>query len=310
VLPEKPPIVSVIVPSRCDPKVLRPCLDGLLHRTAYPELEILVVANGMRGDVSARREYLDVLAAQPHVRVLFHDAPRYNFSRLNNWAVEHARGELLCFLNDDTEVIGGDWLSAMVAHVVQDDVAAVGAMLFYPNDRIQHAGVVLGVEGVAGHAYGRSPRGIRGYHDRAVVDQDVSCVTAACMLVRRDVFLNVGGFDEELAIAYNDVDLCLRLREAGWRIVWTPSAELYHRESASIGRHDADAREAEWILERKRIRTRWGDRLLSDPHHNPNLSLDALQLWEPAFPPRVVYPWKAPWRAPEADAQATAFVAP
>jgi GT2 family glycosyltransferase len=292
VLPDKPPDVSVVVPSTCELGILRPCLDGLLHRTSYPRLEILVVANGMRGNLPAKRAYLDAVAAESHVRVLFYDGRPYNFARLNNWAVEHARGELLCFLNDDTEVIGTDWLSAMVAHAVQDNVAAVGAMLIYPNETIQHAGVVLGVGGVAGHAYSRRPRGIRGYHDRAVVDQDASCVTAACMLVKRGVFLDVGGFDERLAIAYNDVDLCLRLREVGWRIVWTPSAELYHKESASIGRHDAGPREADWTSEWNLVRTRWGDQFVFDPQYNPNLSLDAFQLWEPAFPPRVFCPWR------------------
>ncbi len=210
---------------------------------------------------------------------------------MNNWAADRSRGALLCFLNDDTVVIERSWLSEMVAHVLQDGVAAVGAMLLYPNERIQHAGVVLGAGDVAAHNYSRRPRVIRGYHDRALVDQDVSCVTAACMLMRRNVFLEVGGFDEALAIAFNDVDLCLRLRRVGWRIVWTPSAELYHRESASIGRHDSE-RENERAFESDLMYRRWGGELLSDPHYSPNLSLDPLMLWEPAFPPRVSLPWR------------------
>ena len=291
--PEKQPTVSVVVPSTCDLKFLRPCLDGVLNRTSYSELEVLLVANAIREGGAEQSEYLGAVAGRSRVRLLSYDDRPFNFSKVNNWAAEQARGELLCFLNDDTEVIRSDWLSAMVAHVVRDRVAAVGAMLVYPNERIQHAGVLLGAGGVAAHMYSRRPRDIRGYHDRALVDQDVSCVTAACMLVRRDVFVDVGGFDEALAIAFNDVDFCLRLRQAGWRIVWTPSAELYHKESASIGRHNADERAGEWIVESNLMQSRWGQELLSDPHYSPNLSLDPLQLWEPAFPPRATYPWRA-----------------
>jgi GT2 family glycosyltransferase len=305
-LPEKPRSVSVIVPSTCRLEFLRPCMEGLLTRTSYPDLEVLIAANEIAKDLPEQRDYLEAVAAEPQVRVLFYEDRPYNFSWVNNWAVGQARGELLCFLNDDTDVIGRGWLSAMVARAIQDGVGAVGAMLFYPNDRIQHAGVLLGAGGIAAHTYGGSPRGIGGYHDRALVDQDISCVTAACMLVRRNVFLNVEGFDEALGIAYNDVDFCLRLRAAGWRIVWTPSAELYHRESVSIGRHYTGEREQQWSFESNLIRSRWSEELISDPHHNPNLSLDPLQLWEPAFPPRVSYPWRAGLRVREADARAAA----
>jgi GT2 family glycosyltransferase len=292
-LPRRPPTVSVIIPSTGKLGLLRPCLEGLLNRTTYPDLEVLLAVNEIQKEFAERRDYLDDVAARPQVRVLYHEDRAFNFSWVNNWAVAQARGKLVCFLNDDTEVIGPDWLSAMVAHVVQDRVAAVGAMLYSSKERIQHAGVVLGVGRLAGHSFKRRPRGIRGYHDRAVVDQDVSCVTAACMLVQRDVFLSVGGFDEALAIAFNDIDLCLRLREAAWRILWTPSAELYHRESVSVGRHEVGDHGDRWVCDWELIHSRWGAELVSDPHYNPNLSLDALQLWEPAFPPRVSSPWRA-----------------
>ena len=291
-LPDEPPAVTIIVPTTCRLEFLRPCLDGILNRTSYPKLEVLVVVNGMRVNTTKQWKYLEEIAALPCVCVLFNDDRPYNFSKTNNWAAEQAKGELLCFLNDDTEVIATDWLSTMTGHVLRDRVGAVGAMLLYPNGRIQHAGVVLGAGGVAAHTYRSMPGGIRGYHDRAVIDQDVSCVTAACMLVRRDAFLSAGGFDEALAVAFNDVDLCLRLREAGWRIVWTPGARLYHKESASIGRHETAEGEGQWMFEWNRIRSRWGTQLMSDPQYSPNLSLDALQLWEPAFPPRVSYPWR------------------
>jgi GT2 family glycosyltransferase len=293
-LPAKPPTVSVIVPSTCRLEVLRPCLDGLFDRTTYPRLEVVVVANGLPANHGHQVEYLRTVAAQPCARVLFYDGAPYNFSEINNWAAAQARGELLCFLNDDTEVIGPGWLSALVSHVLQDRVGAAGALLLYPNGRVQHAGVVLGAGGVAAHAYKGCPRGTRGYHDRALVAQDVSCVSAACILVRRAAFEEAGGFDPALAITYNDVDLCLRLREAGWRIVWEPGAELFHQESVSLGRHNLGGTREQWAADEELIRSRWGEQLASDPHHNSNLSLDALALEQPAFPPRVFYPWRAP----------------
>jgi hypothetical protein len=164
--------------------------------------------------------------------------------------------------------------------------------LLYPNGRVQHAGIVLGAGGVAAHAYRGSPNGIEGYHDRALVDRDVSAVSGACMLVRRRAFEQVGGFDAAFAVSYNDVDLCLRLRERGWRIVWTPNAELYHKEATTIGEHYVGVTAKQWESEVDLMRSRWGTVLAADPHYSPNLSLDALQLWEPAFPPRISYPWR------------------
>lgn len=290
-VPETPPSVSLIVPSTGKLELLRPCLHGLLQRTSYPEFEVLVVVNG--GLECERREYLEAVQRTSGVRVLVHDEERFNFARTNNWAVEQAAGELLCFVNDDTEVLDNGWLSTLVAEVACDRVAAAGPLLLYPNGRIQHAGVVLGAGGVAAHNYGRWHGGTSGYHERALVEQDVSCVTAACMLVRLKAFAELGGFDESLAVAFNDVDLCLRMTAAGWRIVWTPLARLTHRESASIGRHDAGSRAGEWNAAFELMQERWGGRLTSDPHYSPNLSLDPRELWQPAFPPRVTYAWRA-----------------
>jgi len=296
---QRPPAVSVIVPTTCRLEMLRPCLGGLLERTSYPKLELLVVVNGSRRLGIEQQAFLREVTADPRARTLFFDDDHrsFNFSRVTNWAAEQARGELLCLLNDDTEVIESGWLSAMVGTVRQDRVAAVGALLLYQNGRIQHGGVIVGAGRVAAHAYAHEPHGTTGYHDRALVDQDVSCVTAACMLVRRDVFAEVGGFDEALPVRFNDVDFCLRVHAAGWRIVWTPSAELYHKESATIGGHDMRELEEAFRSELDLIRRRWSDYLDHDPHYNPNLSLDALQLWQPAFPPRVRYPWRQPGRA-------------
>ncbi|MDQ3086756.1 MAG: glycosyltransferase, partial [Actinomycetota bacterium] len=155
---------------------------------------------------------------------------------------------------------------------------------------VQHGGVVLGGGGVADHYHRNVRRGDPGYFGRALLDQDFSCVTAGCMVLRREAFADVGGFDESLAVAFNDVDLCIRLRERGWRIVWTPAAELYHQESISLGRHDSVERADEFELETRLLVDRWGETLSRDPHYNPNLSLQHLN--ELAFPPRVPYPWK------------------
>jgi GT2 family glycosyltransferase len=291
-LPQPAPRVTVVMPSACRLEYLQPCLESVLHRTSYTEVEVLLVVNEIRKQVPQQQEYLDVVAREPRVRVLVYEDRPFNLAWVSNWAVRSAQGELLCFLNDDTDVIDRDWLSVMVAHAFQDRVAAVGALLVYPNDRIQHAGVILGVGGIAGHADVGAMRQSRGYHERLLVDQDVSCVTGACMVVWRDVFEVLGGFDESLPGAFNDVDFCLRLRKAGWRIVWTPNAQLYHRESVSIGRHYSRERGSEWTAEATLMTTRWRDALGRDPYYSPNLSLDQLQLWEPAFPPRVSYPWR------------------
>jgi GT2 family glycosyltransferase len=291
-LPESPPLVSIIVPTTCRLDVLRPCVDSVLGRTSYPNFELLVVVNRDSALTSEQRDFLNGLERRSQVQVLTNEQRPYNFAKTNNWAVEQAKGETLCFLNDDTEVIATDWLSALVTEVLQERVAAAGAMLLYPNGRIQHAGVILGVGGVAAHAYRGAPRGTAGYHERALVAQDVSCVTAACMLVRREAFAQIDGFDPIFATAFNDVDLSLRLRQAGWRIVWTPAAELYHKESTSIGRHHTGERAEQWAVDYDLIRERWKKELLADPSYNQNLSLDGLEVWEPAFPPRVTYPWR------------------
>jgi len=292
-LPTELPKVTVVVPSTCRPDVLRPCVEGVLQRTAYPRLELVVVANGISEREHGTRDLLDEIASDARTVVLFsHDRP-YNFAKLNNWAAEQTDGTLVCFLNDDTEVVESGWLAALVGQALQNRVAAVGAMLLYPNGRIQHAGCILGAGGVAAHVYRGKLNGISGYHDRALVDQDVSAVTAACMLVRRVAFADVGGFDERFAIAYNDIDLCLRLREAGWRAVWTPTAVLHHKEGASLDHHYAGETRSQWARESELMQRRWSEQLRSDPHYSFNLSLDVLHLWEPSFPPRTTYPWRS-----------------
>ena len=226
------------------------------------------------------------------VSVLRLDEP-FNFSRINNAAAARARGPLLCFLNNDTEVISADWLEEMVSLAVREGVGAVGAMLYYPNDTMQHAGVVLGLGGIASHPHRGERRGAPGNYGRAALTQTMSAVTAACMLLRKSAFDAVGGFDESLAVAYNDVDLCLRLQARGFRNVWTPFAELYHYESVSRGDDLNDDNRERFLAESRAMSDRWGGLLTADPYYNPNLSLTRADLWL-AYPPRHPQRWWQP----------------
>lgn len=282
-IPEPAPKVTIIIPTRDKAELLRTCVESVLRRTRYPDYEILVVDN-QSSDPTALA-YIEELRAMGRVRVLVYDAP-FNYSAINNWAAANCDGELLCLLNNDIEVITEDWLAEMVGHALRVDVGAVGAMLYYPDGRIQHAGVILGVGGVANHAYVGQQRGHAGHGARAKVAQNLSAVTGACLVVRRDVYLQVSGLDERLQVAFNDIDFCLRLREAGYRNVWTPFAELYHHESASRGDDASPGKAERFLCEVRHMERRWGDLLQHDPAYNPNLSLDDLNFGL-AFPPRI-----------------------
>jgi GT2 family glycosyltransferase len=184
------------------------------------------------------------------------------------------------------EVISKDWLEKLVTRVMLDGVGVVGPMLYYPHDAIQHAGVILGIGGVAGHQFINLPKGDPGYFGRAMLEQDLSCVTAACMVIRREVFDSVEGFDERFVVAFNDVDLCIRIRQKGWRILWTPAVEMYHHESASLGKHNSPQRREQFKIEVDLLQSRWGELLVADPFFNPNLSL-MTPYYSLAFPPRI-----------------------
>ena len=283
-LPECLPLVSLIIPTRNGLKLLQQCVESILAKTAYRHYEILIVDNG--SDDPATLRYLKELASERCIRVIRDDRP-FNYSELNNSAVKQARGEIIGLINNDIEVISPDWLSEMVSHALRPEVGAVGAKLLYADDTIQHAGVVLGVHGIAGHAHRFLPRDHVGYRGRAGLIQSFSVVTAACLLVRKSIYEELGGLNEiELQVACNDVDFCLRLREAGYRNIWTPYAELYHHESATRGFDDTPEKLARSAKEVAYMQQRWGDTLLHDPAYNPNLSLDA-EDFSLAWPPRV-----------------------
>lgn len=287
-LPADPPLVSIIIPTRDRRELLQRTIDSVFDKTEYPRFELIVVDNDSRE--ADTTEYLATLARNHRARVLPVGGP-FNFSRLNNVGVSQARGELIALVNNDVEVITGDWLSEMVSHALRPEIGAVGARLRYPDRTIQHAGVILGAGGIGNHAH----VGIRdepGYFSRAHLIQNFSAVTAACMVLRKDVYEQVGGFDEvHLGVAFNDVDLCLRIVEAGYRIVYTPYAELIHYESASRGFEDTHEKRARFTAENEFMHAKWRDKIENDPAYNPNLSLGA-KLFALASPPRVQKPWQ------------------
>ena len=272
-LPKPAPEITAIIPTRDHPGLLEACVTGLLEQTDYPSLKVCVVDNGSRGERALG--LLERLERTARVSVMRIDAP-FNFSSLNNAAAQAASARLLAFVNDDILVVEPDWLKAMAALAVQPDVGAVGAKLFYPDGRIQHAGIVLGVgpHRVAGHEFRGAPGESPGPQGRLMVTREVSAVTAACMVVDRSRFLAVGGFDEAgLPVAFNDVDLCLKLGARGWRTIWTPQARLMHLESASRG-SDKPTEAAERLgREARLMHERWGGALGADPYYNPNLTL-------------------------------------
>ncbi|MBX7136659.1 MAG: glycosyltransferase family 2 protein [Oligoflexia bacterium] len=287
-LPEDPPLVSVIIPTRDQVKLLRRTVDGVL-KNAYRNFELLIIDNG--SSERATIEYLESLKSLPNVRIIRDDG-EFNFSRLNNGAVKLARGEVLGFLNNDLEPVGDAWLAELLATLCRPGIGAVGAKLLFPTGLIQHAGIILGIGGVAGHNHKGRARFETGYCNRAILRQNVSAVTAACMLIKRDIFERVGGFDaEKLAVAFNDVDLGLKIRQQGCLISFTPYAELYHYESASRGHENTPTKFMRFEKEVQVMQERWGETLLRDPYYNPNLTLES-EDFRLAFPSRAVRPWK------------------
>ena len=287
-LPAPPPLVSIIVPTRDRLDLLARCAEGVLHGTDYDPLELIIVDNG-----SVEPETLahfEELKADPRVRILPAPGP-FNFSALMNGAVAEARGEIILLLNNDISMIRSDWLSEMVSHAVQPNVGAVGARLLYPDGTIQHAGVVLGTGGVAGHLHVGAPGEYSGYQGHLKLARNVSAVTAACLAMRRSVWEEVGGMDaEHLTVAFNDVDLCLKIRAADYEIVWTPFAELYHHESASRGLDLEPVAAARFQSEIATMRERWGPVLDADPFYGPVFDMRFTN-YRPADVPRRVVPW-------------------
>ena len=254
------------------PDTLRTCISSILEKTTYKNFEIVIIENNSKKEETFA--YYDELKTDPRIQIVTWEG-KFNYSAINNFGVrEAATGEYILLLNNDIEVITPDWLQEMLMFAQRPDVGAVGAMLYYPDDTIQHAGVILGIGGVAGHAHKYFPRGDFGYMSRATIAQDLSVVTAACMLLPRHVWQEIGGLDETFEVAFNDVDMCMRIRKAGYLIVWTPFAELYHYESKSRGAEDTPEKQKRFEGEIQRFQARWKSELAEgDPYYNPNLTL-------------------------------------
>jgi len=282
-LPAPAPLVSVIVPTRDHPALLRTVVEGVLRRTDYPAVELIVIDNGSR-DPGALA-HLEELRSTPGVKLLRDPRP-FNFAALNNLGAAEARGDVLVLMNDDIRVRSPDWLRELASQACRPEIGAVGARLLYPNGTVQHAGVVLGVGEACGHIFKHLPADQGGYFGRAQLAQNYSAVTAACMAVRKAVFQEAGGLDERFAVAFNDVDFCLQLRQQGYRNLWTPHATLDHLESVSRGLDNTPARLALYERELALFLARWGSELRHDPAYNPNLSLE-FEVPALAFPPRI-----------------------
>lgn len=277
------PQVSMIIPTRNNHRLLKQCIESVIQKTSYTNFEIIVVDNG--SDDAATLAYLRSLASQPTIRII-RDNDTFNYSSLNNHAVELAQGEFILLLNDDIEVIKHHWLEEMLAYAQQDHVGVVGAKLYYPNYTIQHAGVVL-VGSIARHVHKGLASHELGYCSRAQLAQSFTAVTAACLLVRKSVYVALNGLNaEQLTIGWNDIDFCLRVQEAGYENIWTPHAQLLHHESASRGQDLSPAQQARAESEYRYMQKRWGFKMLIDPAYNPNLT-DAFDDFSYAWPPRI-----------------------
>jgi GT2 family glycosyltransferase len=264
--------VTIVIPTRDKPAVLRRCLASIFSRSTYARFEVLLVDNGSV-EAATRDLLADWKQREPRRFRVLHDDRPFNYSALNNAAVRASSSPFLVFLNNDTEILSPDWLEAMLEYAQRDSVGAVGGLLLYPDGRVQHAGVVIGIGGLAGHIFKRFPATAGGYYDALKTVTNYSAVTAACMMVRRTAFEAAGGFDETLPVAWNDVDLCLRLREAGFRAVYLPHVRLVHHESVSRGPDTDPVRRARNEREVYRMRERWNVAGSTDPYYNPALTL-------------------------------------
>ncbi len=275
------PLVSVIIPNKDHVNDLKTCLNSVLSKTTWTNYEILIVENN--STAAATFQYYETLKDETRVRVINYTGG-FNYSAINNLGAREAKGDFLLLLNNDTEVLSPDWMTRMLEHAQRRDVGAVGAKLYYPDNTIQHAGVILGLNTLADHAFKNVQKEVIGYFGRTHLIQNASIVTAACMMIRKDVYFEMGGLDETFAVAFNDVDLCMKLRQKGYLIVFTPYAELSHYESKTRGLEDTPKKKKRFHAEVLRFYERWGfPNVLRDPYYNPNLSYEGsgydLSVW-------------------------------
>jgi len=264
------PKVTVIIPTKDRVELLTKCVQGVLENTDYDNLEIIIVTNN--STETPTLNYLKKISLEINVQVIAYPH-EFNYAAINNFAVSLSSGEVLLFLNNDITIISQGWLKEMVGHAVRKEIGSVGAKLLYPGGRIQHAGVVMGLGGVAGHSHRYMHDNDGGYFNTLACTQNVYAVTGACLAIKKSLFREVGGFDESFKVAYNDVDLCLKVHAAGYRNLFTPWAELMHYEKASRGENDTPSKEDLFQRERSLMFNKWGHVLLNDPYYNPNLTI-------------------------------------
>ena len=268
------PLVSIIIPNKDHVDDLSRCVESIINLSTYDNYEIVIVENN--SETAEIKTYYEEISRHPRVQVIEYKGD-FNYSKINNFGVQYAKGEYLLLLNNDTEVITPDWMEELLMYAMRKDVGVVGAKLYYPDKTIQHAGIVigLGAHRTAGHTHYRIPEANVGYMGRLCYAQDVTAVTGACMMVSKALYEELGGLDESFTVALNDVDFCLRVREKGFLNIFTPFAELYHYESKSRGSDKKDERALRYQQESDRFRVKWADALAKgDPYYNPNFSLD------------------------------------
>jgi len=266
------PKVSIIIPIKDEGKYLQKCIQSILDKTQYANYEILIVDN-QRGERQVFG-YREEMRSNRKISVAKFDEP-FNYSKINNYAASLIDSEYMVFLDNDTEVISREWLTAMLEHVQREEVGIAGGLLYYPNNTIRHAGVIIGIKGVAGYSYRHFSGANYGYFNRARIIQNLSAITGDCLMTKKSIFQKVGGFDENFTVAFGDIDLCLKVREKGSLIVYTPYAELYHHESPRGGYESRPEKQARFKNEREYFQKKWKDVLAKgDPYYNPNLTVD------------------------------------
>ena len=264
------PLVSILIPNKDQVDSLDKCLRSIEEKTDYHNYEIVIIENNSEKEETFR--YYEKISSEK-IRVIRWEK-EFNYSAINNFGVRHAKGDYILFLNNDVEIINSDWMREMLSHCQRKEVGIVGARLYYPDDTIQHGGIIVGIGGVAGSVFVGLPKGYSGYMHKAALQLDLSAVTAACMMMKRRVFEEVGGFEEKLKVEFNDVDLCLKTREKGYLVVYNPYVELYHYESKTRGAEDTKEKVRRFQTEIEYMRSHWIDILKKgDPMYNTNLSL-------------------------------------
>ena len=266
------PKVSIVIPNKDEKETLKKCLESIWQKTTYSNYEIILVENN--STTREIRDYYQELDGKNGVRVVYWDK-EFNYSAINNFGISYAKGEYILCLNNDITVISPEWMEELLANCQRPEVGIVGARLYYPDNTIQHAGIVLGMGGCAGSLFVGLARSRGGYLHKAALQQDLSAVTAACFMVKKEAFEKVGGFEEKLAVAFNDVDFCLKVRHAGYLVVYDPYAELYHHESKTRGYENTEAKKRRFQEEIEYMRCHWMPDILRDPYYNENLSLKA-----------------------------------